>query len=67
MRVVAEGVECIELLEVLNSLGCDFAQGYAISRPLPPDVLAQWLQTCEWAPKTHRGPSGKPVELARAV
>jgi diguanylate cyclase (GGDEF)-like protein len=67
MRVVAEGVECIELLEVLNQLGCDFVQGYAISRPLPPDALAQWLETCEWAPKQRRGPSGKSVELARAV
>lgn len=35
MRVVAEGVEVSEELEILKSLSCDFIQGYYFSKPLP--------------------------------
>ena len=34
LRVVAEGVEEHATLNQLRALGCDVAQGYAISRPL---------------------------------
>jgi diguanylate cyclase (GGDEF)-like protein/PAS domain S-box-containing protein len=37
VRVVAEGVESHEQLAALRALGCDFAQGYLISPPLPAD------------------------------
>ena len=36
LRVVAEGVEDRASLELLASWGCDLAQGFYISRPLPP-------------------------------
>jgi EAL domain-containing protein (putative c-di-GMP-specific phosphodiesterase class I) len=40
-KVVAEGVENEEVLSVLRRLGCDDAQGYLLSRPIPfPDLLA---------------------------
>ena len=39
LSVVAEGVEDVEVLEVLRDLGCDLAQGYAIARALPPEQL----------------------------
>lgn len=39
LEVVAEGVETPEQLEVLGHLGCDFAQGYLFSRPVPPTEL----------------------------
>jgi diguanylate cyclase (GGDEF)-like protein len=42
LRVVAEGVEDRETLERLASLGCDQAQGYFISRPIPAAELAAW-------------------------
>lgn len=35
MKVVAEGVEEQEQLDELKQLGCDYAQGYIISRPIP--------------------------------
>src|SRR5207253_5957219 len=35
MRVVAEGVEDRASLDLLTSWGCDLAQGYYFSRPLP--------------------------------
>jgi len=34
MRVVAEGVEEPEAWNLLRRLGCDYAQGYLISRPM---------------------------------
>jgi EAL domain-containing protein (putative c-di-GMP-specific phosphodiesterase class I) len=34
MQVVAEGVEEAWQLERLRALGCDFAQGYLLSRPV---------------------------------
>jgi diguanylate cyclase (GGDEF)-like protein/PAS domain S-box-containing protein len=44
LRVVAEGVEDPEVLEELRRLGCDVAQGYLMSRPIPGDELIAWLR-----------------------
>ncbi len=35
LRVIAEGVESEEQLELLRAQGCDAIQGYLISKPLP--------------------------------
>lgn len=40
MRVVAEGIEDEQTLEELRAIGCDFAQGFFISRPKPPQELS---------------------------
>jgi len=42
LRVVAEGVESAVLLERLVELGCEYAQGFYISEPIPADGLAAW-------------------------
>jgi diguanylate cyclase (GGDEF)-like protein len=39
LRVVAEGVEDQETWNLLKVLGCDFAQGYHIGRPVPAEQL----------------------------
>jgi len=44
MKVVAEGVEDEETMDNLRRMGCDVAQGYYISRPVPEDVLVDWLR-----------------------
>ncbi|MFC7244495.1 putative bifunctional diguanylate cyclase/phosphodiesterase [Catellatospora aurea] len=43
LRVVAEGVEDERAWRLLQSAGCEVAQGWFYARPLPPDELADWL------------------------
>jgi diguanylate cyclase len=45
LTMVAEGVETEAALAELARLGCDLAQGYHISKPLPAEQLTGWLQT----------------------
>jgi diguanylate cyclase (GGDEF)-like protein len=50
LQVVAEGVEDRDTLELLDSLGCDQAQGFYISCPIPPDELMVWAKAALAAP-----------------
>ena len=45
VKVVAEGVETAEGWRQLLALGCDLAQGYLISPPLPPDEVVPRLKS----------------------
>jgi EAL domain-containing protein (putative c-di-GMP-specific phosphodiesterase class I) len=47
-EVVAEGVESAETWTFLRELGCDLAQGYYFSHPLPAAALEQWARTSRW-------------------
>ncbi len=44
LKVVAEGVESREIYDLLRDAGCDIAQGYWISPPLPSAKLETWLE-----------------------
>jgi diguanylate cyclase (GGDEF)-like protein len=43
LRVVAEGIESEAVWHLLARLGCDQGQGYFMSKPMPADQLAGWL------------------------
>ena len=73
LRIVAEGVEDRETCRELARLGCDQAQGFHISRPVPAAELEAWFATgalhVEPPPAgaqacPHPGPSGL-VEAVR--
>jgi diguanylate cyclase (GGDEF)-like protein len=51
LYVVAEGVETIDELDRLATLGCDTVQGYLIGRPQDPEVLARHLPQLEAHPR----------------
>lgn len=59
IRVVAEGVEREQQLDILKDLGCDEIQGYLLARPLPAAAFCRWAEE-------HRGapwPAARPVVL----
>ncbi|HWL44401.1 MAG TPA: bifunctional diguanylate cyclase/phosphodiesterase [Ilumatobacter sp.] len=39
LDLVAEGIETVQQLQSLREIGCDKAQGYLISRPMPPEAI----------------------------
>jgi diguanylate cyclase len=47
LEVVAEGVESETVWNWLRELGCTIAQGYHLSRPLPPDELRDWMREAQ--------------------
>ena len=49
LKVIAEGVENQEIWNHLVLVGCDAAQGYHISRPIPAAEMGRWL--AELAPQ----------------
>ena len=59
LDLVAEGVESQAAFAVLHELGCDVAQGYHISRPLPHDGLIDFLATHRIPPP--RAPATPPT------
>ena len=43
LEVIAEGIETPQQQEVLQRLGCDYAQGYLISQPLSSEKVFDWF------------------------
>ena len=42
--VIAEGVETLEQLDALKSMGCDYVQGYYFSMPVPAEEFEKYLK-----------------------
>jgi EAL domain-containing protein (putative c-di-GMP-specific phosphodiesterase class I) len=49
MNVIAEGIETVGQLTQLSDLGCDYAQGYLLARPVRPEALELLLRAQESA------------------
>jgi diguanylate cyclase (GGDEF)-like protein len=48
LGVLAEGIETVEVLDRLVELGCEYGQGYLISRPMPIEDMIKWLDKPDW-------------------
>jgi EAL domain-containing protein (putative c-di-GMP-specific phosphodiesterase class I) len=47
LNVVAEGVEDARSLQILAELGCTWAQGFFMCRPIPLPDLIEWCHSNE--------------------
>lgn len=45
LKVVAEGVETLEQEQILARSGCDYIQGYFLSKPAPPEEVARFFRS----------------------
>jgi predicted signal transduction protein with EAL and GGDEF domain len=54
-------VETVEQLALAATLGCAFAQGYYIARPMPADELWDWVQEWSIGGTPARVPLGSPA------
>lgn len=59
LMVVAEGVETPEQRDALRQMGCDYAQGYLFSRPVPAREMARLLH--EQREAASRNPAPAPA------
>jgi EAL domain-containing protein (putative c-di-GMP-specific phosphodiesterase class I) len=44
LPVVAEGVEHLDVAILLHQMGCEMAQGYFFSRPIPENAMLDWIR-----------------------
>lgn len=60
LTIIAEGVETSRAMAILADHGCDVAQGYHLSRPLPPEAFLAW-----YAERTAAATSGHVASQTR--
>lgn len=51
LKVVAEGVETAQSVEILKAIGCNKLQGYYFSKPLSVDKFNDWLNSSQFGAK----------------
>ncbi len=56
LKVTAEGIEDDLTFNKLAEMGCDIAQGYYMSPPLPENKLIEWLSESKWSIQTLESP-----------
>lgn len=54
LRIVAEGIENLDALALVDDLGCDAAQGYLMGRPVPSEEFDLEPVALKGAPKSKR-------------
>ncbi len=68
LRIVAEGVEEMEGMRLLEEMGCDVVQGYLVSPPLAPEPLAALCRARQGArrarPERASRRAGRPIASA---
>jgi diguanylate cyclase (GGDEF)-like protein len=62
LRIVAEGVENRASLRWLREHGCEYAQGYLVSRPMPAEDFQEWVRAYE-----AEGSLAAPTVMVRAL
>jgi diguanylate cyclase len=65
LQTVAEGVERPEQNERLKALGCDYAQGFLLARPMSRESLLELLASCARLPVGAEARSRPDVALAQ--
>jgi EAL domain-containing protein (putative c-di-GMP-specific phosphodiesterase class I) len=63
LRVVAEGVEDEESWRALERMGCEVAQGFYLSRPVPPAEFDVWIE--QWDGKLDQLTPGGDLGVVR--
>ncbi|HKK13259.1 MAG TPA: bifunctional diguanylate cyclase/phosphodiesterase [Gammaproteobacteria bacterium] len=51
LAVIAEGVENQATLERLTAMGCDYAQGFHVARPMDADDVGRWMFESRFGPQ----------------
>ncbi len=62
-EMVAEGVEDAATLEQLAAMGCQHAQGFYMSKPLPIEEFKRWISESPWGLKQAHVTMGKATIL----
>jgi EAL domain-containing protein (putative c-di-GMP-specific phosphodiesterase class I) len=67
IKVVAEGVETAEHIRILQDMGCDSLQGYALCRPLPANQVADFVSAAGWRKMPVQAPQLRPAKAIGGV
>ena len=68
LRIVAEGIETLDALALVDELGCEAAQGYLMGRPVPAeDLVLDAVAPKRLAVATRAATQGRPRRTAQRV